>query len=375
MTDNGIEVDNELFRDFLGEFADATQELKEALDHSEATLDHDELNQNDHVDRLFRCIHSIKSNLRMVGLNELSDSVHTLENTLDDIRQSRLEYTVNFGFILRSTIIQVNQLAELEYQKRDISEQLSVLNQAIQLIGMSEPGMLDKISIDVLQLIDPHADYYTPIEVIEDAVLTTDIEKDPIFDDISDTISGDLDYFQELSENLDHVLPRWKDRAERLVDLCLKLNQFAGDKVDPIQLKAAALLHDMGMAYLPQKIHNTAEALSCDDIVLMQNHCHLVHEWLRRLPNWRQAATMVYQHHEHYDGAGYPQGLSESNICDGAKIITIADAYTSLTSDRPYRDQKHPIVKAIMVINSNSGSQFDPDWVTFFNNMIKQRQN
>ncbi|VAW56652.1 Response regulator/sensory box/HDIG domain protein [hydrothermal vent metagenome] len=367
MTDYGI--DEELIRDFLGEFADSIQELKDTL-----ALDDNEITQEDRVNQLFRCIHSIKSNLRMVGLDALSDSIHTLENTLDDIRDNRLEYTLNFSFILRSTIIQVYDLAESQYQKQDISSPLLQLNQAIQLIGMSEPGMLDKISLDVLLLIDPHADHYTPLETNETPVIPVEATKDPIFEKVSSTIHDDLDYFQELSENLDHILPRWKNRAEHMVELCLNLNHFADDKVDPIQLKAAALLHDMGMAYIPQKVLNNPGKLDCDELILMQNHCRLVHEWLRRLPNWQPASTMVYQHHEHYDGSGYPQGLSGDKICEGARIISIADAYTSLTSDRPYRDRKHPMVKAIMVINSNSGSQFDPDWVTLFNNMIKQRQ-
>jgi len=79
---------------------------------------------------------------------------------------------------------------------------------------------------------------------------------------------------------------------------------------------------------------------------------------------------LVKQHHEHYDGTGYPSGLRGEEIILGARIIHLADAYDAMTSARSYR--KNPLSKeeAIFEIKNNSGTQFDPKVVGAFLGII-----
>ena len=79
------------------------------------------------------------------------------------------------------------------------------------------------------------------------------------------------------------------------------------------------------------------------------------------------------QHHEHFDGKGYPSGLSGHDICIGARILAVADVYDALTSDRPYRPGWEKD-RAVAYINDGAGSQFDPVVVGAFLKYIKERQ-
>jgi HD-GYP domain-containing protein (c-di-GMP phosphodiesterase class II) len=68
---------------------------------------------------------------------------------------------------------------------------------------------------------------------------------------------------------------------------------------------------------------------------------------------------MILQHHERFDGKGYPHGLSGNAIHPGARILTVADAFDAMISDRPYRDGM-PLERAMEILQQESGRQFDP---------------
>ena len=71
------------------------------------------------------------------------------------------------------------------------------------------------------------------------------------------------------------------------------------------------------------------------------------------------------------DGSGYPQGIKNEDICDGAKMIAIADTFEAMTNSHAHRQYKRPVMRAILEINSNAGAQFDAKWVDYFTQVIK----
>jgi HD-GYP domain-containing protein (c-di-GMP phosphodiesterase class II) len=75
-------------------------------------------------------------------------------------------------------------------------------------------------------------------------------------------------------------------------------------------------------------------------------------------------------HHEHYDGSGYPAGLSGDNIPMEARILSVADAYDAMTSPRPYRQQL-TMEEAVVELKRCAGSQFDPEVVEIFCNVVQ----
>ena len=124
-------------------------------------------------------------------------------------------------------------------------------------------------------------------------------------------------------------------------------------------LKISALLHDIGKIGIPESILNKAGKLLPEEIKLIEKHPTLGADILEPIKEFKTISLGVKYHHERYDGLGYPYGLSGDNIPLIATIISVADAYDAMTSDRPYRKGLEKSV-AIKEIVSNKNKQFSP---------------
>lgn len=108
------------------------------------------------------------------------------------------------------------------------------------------------------------------------------------------------------------------------------------------ELALAAILHDIGMTLLPKDILAKRGNYEPFEYQEVQKHPFWGYEILQRNQISSLATEVVYQHHERYDGKGYPRGLAGRNIMEEARVITIADVYDALTSNRPYRKRLLP---------------------------------
>lgn len=136
------------------------------------------------------------------------------------------------------------------------------------------------------------------------------------------------------------------------------------DELKLKELGIGALLHDIGKAKLLEVV-NSERKLTEQCYQLVQKHCDLGYEVLSRSNIDIFAAEVARQHHERYNGKGYPRGLSGKGILEYARIVAIADVYDALISDRPYRDRIPPN-EVINMIRSGAGTDFDPDIVDKF---------
>jgi HD-GYP domain-containing protein (c-di-GMP phosphodiesterase class II) len=133
-----------------------------------------------------------------------------------------------------------------------------------------------------------------------------------------------------------------------------------------LQTITGALLHDVGMLRLSPELVNKSEALSKEELQLMSSHTLLsykiVHEELRYPP---AMGAMALQHHERWDGTGYPQGLAGMDIHYGARIISVADAFEAMVSQKPYRNSMlgYQAMKNLLADNS---LRFAPDVLKAF---------
>lgn len=128
----------------------------------------------------------------------------------------------------------------------------------------------------------------------------------------------------------------------------------------------AALLHDIGMTRISENIYNKPSALTADEINIIRRHPIYSAQILKSSPGFdEEIALIVYQHHERYDGKGYPKGVAGDDIHPYAQIISVADAFESITNPRPYR-QKKSAYEAEREIIANSGKQFNPKIVRKF---------
>jgi putative nucleotidyltransferase with HDIG domain len=127
-------------------------------------------------------------------------------------------------------------------------------------------------------------------------------------------------------------------------------------------LEYAALLHDVGKIGIPDHVLQKPGALDDDEWALMRQHPVRSAEIVREIGSLAEVATIVRHHHERVDGTGYPDGLVGDAIPELSRIISLADVYEALTSDRSYR-RARPAAEACSLIASGGGSHFDPTLV------------
>ena len=134
-------------------------------------------------------------------------------------------------------------------------------------------------------------------------------------------------------------------------------------KAEIEHIKIAALLHDIGKLGVSDDILNKPGQLTPEEFEEIKKHPANSKRILENITNFSEIVTMAYMHHEHFDGSGYPLGLSGTAIPIGAHIIQVADAYDAMTSERSYRKAlSHE--KAVSILSSEAGKQFHPDVVS-----------
>jgi len=127
-------------------------------------------------------------------------------------------------------------------------------------------------------------------------------------------------------------------------------------------LEFGAILHDIGKIYVPESVLRKDGKLTEDEWVEMRKHPEVGARMIRDIPYLAVALPMVLYHHERWDGEGYPEGLQGEKIPIAARLLSIADAFDAMTSDRPYRKALSSS-DAYQEILDGSGKQFDPGMV------------
>lgn len=125
------------------------------------------------------------------------------------------------------------------------------------------------------------------------------------------------------------------------------------------ELNLAGLMHDIGKIGLPDKVLQKAGKLSKNERGLIALHPELSAKILAPLPKFDRIREIILQHHERYDGTGYPEGRFDDQIMIESRILAVADSFDALCTDRPYRD---PLTaeEAMGWIESEVGRQFCP---------------
>ncbi len=135
-------------------------------------------------------------------------------------------------------------------------------------------------------------------------------------------------------------------------------------------LGIGALLHDIGKLVTPDEILNKPTRLDDKEYQVIKQHVLDGHEMIMGIPDMnKEVALIVRDHHERYDGKGYPLGKKGKEIHEFARIVAICDVYDALTSDRAYKN-KIPIHQAIEYLISMGNHQFDYALVKLFINQL-----
>ena len=157
--------------------------------------------------------------------------------------------------------------------------------------------------------------------------------------------------------------------AEYAEQLAVRL-RMAPTQVELV--REAARLHDVGKIRTEDRILQKRGPLTESEIEEMHRHCDEGYEFLKQLPEFWEGAELVRLHHERYDGQGYPRGLGGDALPLEASVISVADAWDAMTSDRPYRGAlSHD--EACAELRRCRGTQWDPRIVDAFIDLISER--
>jgi len=162
-------------------------------------------------------------------------------------------------------------------------------------------------------------------------------------------------------------------------DLVAKYSLLIADKLDisekdKIKLRIGALLHDSGKLGIPDSIINKTSRLTEEEYEIIKRHPLLGEDIIKGITRDENVVTCVRSHHERWDGKGYPDGISGEDIPLYARIVSIADAFHAMTSQRPYRDAL-TLGQALEEIEKSKGTQFDPYLAELFIDQVSRMQN
>lgn len=168
--------------------------------------------------------------------------------------------------------------------------------------------------------------------------------------------------------------PYTAGHQKRVADLACAIAGECGLSEDHIEgIRMAGIIHDLGKISVPAEILSKPSRLTQNEFNLIKEHPEVGYDILKELEFPWPIAKMVLQHHEKFDGSGYPRGLSGEEILIEARIITVADVVEAMASHRPYRPSKG-IKKALAEIVKNKGIHYDPDIVDACIKIFKQKK-
>lgn len=132
-------------------------------------------------------------------------------------------------------------------------------------------------------------------------------------------------------------------------------------------MKQAASMHDIGKVAIPDSILNKPGQLTTEEWEVMKTHSHLGFQMLSmsQRPLFKLAATITLEHHEKWDGTGYPYGLKGEDISVAGRITAVADVFDALGAMRCYKPSKS-LDQILVIFDQERGKHFDPNMVTLF---------
>jgi len=167
------------------------------------------------------------------------------------------------------------------------------------------------------------------------------------------------------------AIPTFIGHQHRVAQLAVAIANALHYTNDKLQaLYSAAMLHDIGRSWQPPEIWESEKPLTEGEWALVKKHPEISYTILKTIPFPLNIAEVVLQHHERLDGTGYPQQLSDGDICQEAKIIAVADAVEAMITPRNYRPGCS-IPVAIATIETEAGTHYDPGIVAICRSLFE----
>jgi len=200
----------------------------------------------------------------------------------------------------------------------------------------------------------------------EQAVIA--IKNTQLYEDQKKIILGSI---KSLTSLLDTHTPFDYKPSGVFIDLTTALSEEMGLPASMREIiHYAAYLHDTGKVTVPDRILKKPKRLTGKEYDIIKKHPVKGAEIIKPLDALKPAIPIILSHHERYDGKGYPRGMKKNQIPIGARIMAVADAFVSMTTQKPYRTPMS-VSEAVSEIIKNSGTQFDPKVADAFMRLVK----
>ncbi|ACK42496.1 MULTISPECIES: HD-GYP domain-containing protein [Dictyoglomus] len=225
----------------------------------------------------------------------------------------------------------------------------------MEVINKKDNKKFTKSDLKLLQAISNQASI-----AIKNALLYQDL-KTLFFDTIESLVSA-----------IDAKDPYTHGHSKRVSEIAILIAKEIDNSTDFIEkVRLSGLLHDIGKIGIEESILTKKGKLTLEEIEIIKKHPTIGKKILEPIDLLREILPGVEEHHEKYDGSGYPKGLKGENISLLGRIISVADVFDALTSDRPYR-KGLDVHSALLEINSLSGVHFDPYIVNILNSLYQR---
>jgi response regulator RpfG family c-di-GMP phosphodiesterase len=166
--------------------------------------------------------------------------------------------------------------------------------------------------------------------------------------------------------------PYTRGHSDRVVKYALKIGRKLNFDSETLEkLRLASILHDIGKIGIPESILLKPDKLTDEEFHIMKNHPVIGEKILSPVDPLLDVRKWIYQHHERYDGKGYPDGLKKDEILLPGRILIVSEVFDALVTKRAYKSA-WSIKKTIEYLRENSKTHFDPDIVEIFTTLLEQ---
>lgn len=349
-------------RDAFQEFSDVLSDRVVEIEHSIAKL-RKTPGDREIVASLFRAVHNIKGDAAFCKLPFAVLVAQPIESILARFRNGELVFTEVLAETILLAMDRLEQAVDGLLSGQNVSGLgLLILVQGLEKVSEAPAPKVDDLCAEVVEAVTGFHPIMSHATVKGRA---------PVVHPSSDPHAADLAFFRTLALQYEGRSNLFKGRTTRVLRLAQETNRVRNNLVDPMQLEAAVYMHDLGMMFVPESVWLKVGRFTAEDKAALRLHPVYGAGLLERIPGWEPAAQMVAQHHEMPDGGGYPNGLKADDICDGAKILAIVDAFEAVMLKHIHRGQTRSVLRAIAEVNAST-SQFAPEWIEPFNSVIRR---
>ena len=255
--------------------------------------------------------------------------------------------------------------------RRDIGNKIEFVQKAM----LTVPVKFKDKTIGVIQLINKAGGgYFTKQdqELVEgmSSQVAIALENAKLYKSLRDMF---IDSISSLAGAIDAKDPYTNGHSQRVTEYSVEIGKEMGLNDEQLELlEYTAVLHDVGKIGITDMILNKQSQLDNEEFAIMKRHTTIGAKILSSMRSLEKLISGAQYHHEKYDGTGYFEGLKGNEIPLEARIISVADTYDAMTTDRPYRKGlAHDV--AISEVNRCSGTQFDPVVVKSFTDVMDRK--